>query len=52
MKGKSLFFLGSVVAAALLVGGTFAAWAVTDNADIQVSVFRRQAIFDVYYSKG
>lgn len=33
MKGKSLFFLGSVVAAALLVGGTFAAWAVTDNAD-------------------
>ena len=33
MKGKSLFFLGAIVAAGLLVGGTFAAWAVTDNAD-------------------
>ena len=33
MKGKSLFLLGSFVGAAMLVGGTFAAWAVTDNAD-------------------
>ena len=33
MKGKSLFLLGSIVAAGMLVGGTFAAWAVTDNAD-------------------
>lgn len=33
MKGKSLFFLGAIVAAGLLVGGTFAAWAVTDNAN-------------------
>ena len=33
MKGKSVFLLGSVIAAGLLVGGTFAAWAVTDNAN-------------------
>ena len=33
MKGKLLFLLGSILAAGGLVGGTFAAWAVTDNAD-------------------
>lgn len=33
MKKKSLFLLASGVAAAALIGGTFASWAVTDNAD-------------------
>lgn len=33
MKGKVLFLLGSIIAGGALVGGTFAAWAVTDNAD-------------------
>ena len=33
MKKSLLFLLGSLVAGAGLVGGTFAAWAVTDNAD-------------------
>ena len=33
MKKKSLFLLGSAFAAAMLVGGTFAAWAVNDDAD-------------------
>ena len=32
MKGKIAFLLGSILAAGCLVGGTFAAWAVTDNA--------------------
>ena len=33
MKGKLAFLLASILAAGGLVGGTFAAWAVTDNAD-------------------
>ncbi len=33
MKKKSIFLLASVAMSAALVGGTFAAWAVTDNAD-------------------
>ena len=33
MKGKLMFLLGSILAGAALAGGTFAAWAVTDNAD-------------------
>ena len=33
MKKKLLFLLGSILAGGALVGGTFAAWAVTDNAD-------------------
>ena len=33
MKGKLLFLLGSLLAGGAIVGGTFAAWAVTDNAD-------------------
>ena len=33
MKKKSLFLLASVAMGAALVGGTFASWAVTDNAD-------------------
>ena len=33
MKGKKIFLLGSILAALGLAGGTFAAWAVTDNAD-------------------
>jgi hypothetical protein len=33
MKRKSIFVIGSVLAAGLLVGSTFAAWAVTDKAD-------------------
>lgn len=33
MKRKSLFLLGSILAGACLVGGTFAAYAVTDNAN-------------------
>lgn len=33
MKRKSLFLLGAILAGSALVGGTFAAWAVTDNAD-------------------
>ena len=32
MKRKSIFLLGTILAGAALVGGTFAAWAVTDNA--------------------
>ncbi|MCR4879665.1 MAG: starch-binding protein [Bacilli bacterium] len=32
MKRKSIFLLGSILAGAALVGGTFAAWAVTDSA--------------------
>ena len=30
---KSLFLIGSILGAAALIGGTFAAWAVTDKAD-------------------
>ena len=33
MKKKTIFLLASVAMSAALVGGTFAAWAVTDNAD-------------------
>ena len=33
MKKKLLFLLGSLLAGGAIVGGTFAAWAVTDNAD-------------------
>ena len=33
MKKKSIFLLASVAMSAALVGGTFASWAVTDNAD-------------------
>ena len=33
MKGKLAFLIASVLAGGALVGGTFAAWAVTDNAD-------------------
>ena len=33
MKGKKVFLISSILAAIGLVGGTFAAWAVTDNAD-------------------
>lgn len=33
MKGKIAFLLASILAGGALVGGTFAAWAVTDNAD-------------------
>ena len=33
MKGKLGFLLASILAGGALVGGTFAAWAVTDNAD-------------------
>ena len=32
MKRKSIFLLGAILAGSALVGGTFAAWAVTDNA--------------------
>ena len=32
MKRKSVFLLGAILAGSALVGGTFAAWAVTDNA--------------------
>ena len=33
MKGKLAFLVASILAGGALVGGTFAAWAVTDNAD-------------------
>ena len=33
MKRKSIILLSSILAGSLLVGGAFAAWAVTDNAD-------------------
>ena len=33
MKGKKIFLISSILAALGLVGGTFAAWAVTDNAN-------------------
>lgn len=33
MKGKLAFLIASILAGGALVGGTFAAWAVTDNAD-------------------
>ena len=33
MKGKIAFLIASALAGGALVGGTFAAWAVTDNAD-------------------
>lgn len=33
MKRKSIFIIGSALAASLLVGSTFAAWAITDKAD-------------------
>ena len=33
MKGKKVFLISSLLAALGLVGGTFAAWAVTDNAN-------------------
>ena len=33
MKKKSIFLLAAVACSAALVGGTFASWAVTDNAD-------------------
>ncbi|MCR4879668.1 MAG: starch-binding protein [Bacilli bacterium] len=33
MKKKSIILLSSILAGSLLVGGAFAAWAVTDNAD-------------------
>lgn len=40
MKRKSIFLLGAILAGSALVGGTFAAWAVTDNAspiDIKIT---------------
>ena len=39
MKGKKVFFISALLGALGLVGGTFAAWAVTDNANpFQVNI--------------